>query len=89
MVRRIYIYKLFKLIHNIVIVLQSQAFQVNNITASAITVINTSSIEGIMGPEITLSLPLELLEQFTDASGSVRIVSSVYRNISSFFLNDK
>ncbi len=61
----------------------------NNITASAITVINTSSIEGIMGPEITLSLPLELLEQFTDASGSVRIVSSVYRNISSFFLNDK
>ena len=53
-----------------------------------ITVINTSIISGLQGPQIVMTIPVELINR-GNSNGSVRIVSAIYRNVSAFLSYDK
>ena len=70
--------------------MHSQVILLEDDTPTSITVINTTSIDGeSIRPEILLTLPLELLEKFiNDNESTVRIISAVYRNVSTIFLNN-
>ena len=69
-------------------VLQSEVIDLNNPNNPLqITAINTSSLNGTVVPHISMTIPLELLRVFNDGVGEIRIVSAVYRNISSIFSN--
>lgn len=57
-----------------------------NNNSHQITSINTSSINEYQGSHISMTIPLELLKVFEN--GSIRIVSSVYNNISMIFSDD-
>ena len=58
---------------------------INNINnSSPITAIDTSNIDGLGGPQISLTIPLELLLKIfsNEDDRRIRIVSAVYRNVS-------
>ena len=70
-------------------VLQSEVIDLNDPNNPLqITAINTSNINGSVGPAISMTIPLELLRIFNDGDGEIRIVSAVYRNISIIFSNE-
>ena len=59
---------------------------INNINntknSPQITVIDTSNIHGFEGPQIILTIPLEILKMvYNEDVGHIRIVSAVYRNV--------
>ena len=70
--------------------LQSQVIMLKNNTPTSITVINTTNIDrGSGGPEISLTVPLELLEKFINENETtLRIISATYRKVSTIFLNN-
>ncbi len=64
-----------------IIVLYSRVIDVNSITSSTVTAINSSDFLSLTGPLITLTIPLELLKAFDDGDGIVRVISAIYRNV--------
>ena len=54
-----------------------------NLSHSSFEILNSSSIEGYEGPAVSVTIPLEILQFFDDDNdGSIRIASTLYRNIS-------
>ena len=47
-----------------------------------IIAIDTSNLKETTGPQVSLSIPLELLRVFDDGEGLTRIISALYRNVS-------
>ncbi len=60
-----------------IIVLYSRVIDVNSITSSTVTAINSSDFTSLTGPLITLTIPLELLKAFDDGDGIVRVKSAI------------
>lgn len=54
------------------------------------TAIDTSKIPGLVGPEISLTVPLELVEKFSAKNGGLlTIVSAVYINVAKAFSKER
>ncbi len=68
-----------------IIVLYSRVIDVNSITSSTVTAINSSDFLSLTGPLITLTIPLELLKAFDDGDGIVRVISAIYRNVTNVY----
>ena len=50
---------------------------------SSVEIFNSSSFKGYKGPAVSVTIPLEILQVFDDDSdGSIRIVSTLYSNVS-------
>lgn len=73
------------------LVLQIETININDISSlvdtNQIVSINTSNINVYEGPKLTISIPLELLKEFA-VNGSIRIVSSAFRNITALFFDE-
>ena len=69
--------------------LRSQIIDViDTIIPLQITAVNTTNLKDYNGPQVSLTIPFQLLEEFSEGDGFIRIVSAVYRNVSAFFSDE-
>ena len=50
-----------------------------------VSAVDTRTIEGFEGHTMSISVPQEILQEFARNDSSVRLVSAVYRNITTLF----
>lgn len=73
---------------NFFLVLQIEEIDVRNLSnTNQVVSINTSNINDYGGSELTITIPIELLKDFS-VNGSIRIASSAFRNIKALFYDE-
>ncbi len=70
--------------------LEVQTIDLNTDNSTDFIVLDTKKIPGLMSAgDMSITIPRELLEIFTDTHKKIRVVSAAYTNVANAFKNDR